>query len=296
MFLISVVLECILCGFMCMIGIMEAVHLFCVFTDVSLKSGERIALCFMSVASILLLILIVRNRKFFREKIKLHKPIPAMLLFILLFILQIKYMWSQPIVQTAGDITLETVHSFLSENGIYTVSPLTGKPYSGAPLRYEILCLPTIYAWLCIWLRSEPELIVGRIVPTVMLCLCYMSYYLLAGTLFDREKDSEKKKWWFLVVIALIFFFCEQAVYMEGYGVLHAGHLGTTIRNSILIPLTLYAACEKKWLIALLCIFTELCIVWTFWGMGLCIVAALGVLSVKVLIYSRGWTNEGGQS
>ncbi len=295
MFLISVVLECILCGFMCMIGLMEAVHLFCLFTDASLKSGERIVVCFMSVIGILLLILIVRNRKLLRENIKLHKPTPAILFFIMLFILQIIYIWRQPIVQTAGDITLETVHSFLSEDGIYKVSPLTGKMYSGAPLRYEILCLPTIYAWLSVWMRLEPEVIVGKIVPTVVLCLCYMSYYLLAGTLFDREKDS-KKKCWFLVVVALIFFLCEQTVYMEGYGVLHAGHLGTTMRNSILIPLALYAVCEKKWWIALLCVLTELCIVWTFWGMGLCIVVVLGVLSVKILIHGRCRINEEGIS
>jgi hypothetical protein len=197
-----------------------------------------------------------------------------------------------PTIQTDGDITLETVNSFLATNGIYKVSPLTGKAYSGAPLRYEILCLPTVYAWMSMLFKVAPEMVVTKIVPTVVLCASYMAYYLLAGVLYDEKQ--KRKKMVFLIVVGISFFLCEQSVYMEGYGLLHAGHLGTTIRNSVLIPLVLYAACEKRVLLAILCVLAEVCIVWTFWGMGLCLVVLAGALLAKGFIYFRGKMNKGG--
>ena len=44
-----------------------------------------------------------------------------------------------------GDMTVETVNTFLRENAVYTVNPLTGTAYSmGMSLRLKILCLPTL--------------------------------------------------------------------------------------------------------------------------------------------------------
>lgn len=41
-----------------------------------------------------------------------------------------------------GDMTVETVNTFLRENAVYTVNPLTGTAYSmGMSLRLKILCL-----------------------------------------------------------------------------------------------------------------------------------------------------------
>jgi hypothetical protein len=59
--------------------------------------------------------------------------------------------------------------------------------------------------------------------------------------------------------------------------------MGTTMRNSILIPLVLYASLEKKWVLALACILAEICIVWTFWGLGVCVVIAFGIFAVSIL-------------
>ena len=132
-----------------------------------------------------------------------------------------------------------------------------------------------------------PDLIVGKIIPAAVVCLSYMTYYLLSGVLFGRENACKEKRWWFLVIVAAVFFLCEQAPCMDGYGILHAGHLGTTIRNNVLIPLTLYAGLERKWLPACFCVLAEACIVWTLWGMGMCMVVLTGVLLSAIILDNK---------
>ena len=90
---------------------------------------------------------------------------------------------------------------------------------------------------------------------------------------------------WFLVMVGVIFLLCESMVYMEGYGVLHGGYLGTTIRNSILVPMCLSAVLERKWVVSVMCILAEACIVWTFWGLGVCALVAAGVFLIDFLYH-----------
>ena len=86
---------------------------------------------------------------------------------------------------------------------------------------------------------------------------------------------------WFLVFVGLLFWLCEGSVYLEGYGVLHAGWLGTTIRSCVLIPLCLYGALKRRWLVSVLCVLAEACIVWTLWGLGMCAVVFAGVVVIE---------------
>lgn len=272
-----------LCGIIVVLGLFECGHLAGVFLGMSISDCGILTLALLAVMALLGLFVLCRNRRKLlngrtvRMGAKSGMVVP---IFCVLVISQMYYILTTDILQTPGDITLETVHSFLTTGEIYSVSPLTGGTITGMPLRYEILCLPTVYTLLCRWFGAEPELMVNRIMPVLVLCMTYMSYCLLGTALFGREVRSRKKIMWFLVFVGMIFWLCEGVVYLEGYGVLHAGWLGTTIRSCVLIPLCLYGALERKWLISVLCILAEACIVWTLWGFGACAVVFAGVVLI----------------
>ena len=99
-----------------------------------------------------------------------------------------------------------------------------------------------------------------------------------------------------MLFVSIIFMLCESAVFSEGYGVLHCGHLGTTMRNSILIPLVLHGALERKWVLAILCVLAEACIVWTFWGLGLCVLVLAGVVCTRIILKSKWFRDKEGVS
>jgi len=272
-----------LCGMIVITGLFACGHLAGIFLGMSVAGCSLMVLVLMAAAGILGLIILCRKWRQIFVGIGLHKgyrPEAARIVFWVLAISQIYYVFTADILVTAGDITLETVNSFLTTGEIYSVAPLTGKAMAAMPLRYKILCLPTVYTLLCRWFGAEPELIVNRVIPTMVLCMTYMSYYLLSTALFGAEEQSRKKRMWFLVMVAMIFWLCEGSVYLEGYGVLHAGWLGTTIRGCVLIPLCLYGALKRKWLVSVLCILAEACIVWTFWGFGVCAVVLAGVVLI----------------
>lgn len=311
--------EAYLSGFVCCIGIFEVGHLVGVFLDKSVTDCGKVVVGLMVVAAVLSMVSVaagwrrrpaasknnvdtsvigvsvsagmitgkmsienVTTGKVFGCKIDKSSLLPAVM-FAAIAVVEIYLICTMSPLQTAGDITLETVNSFLTTDEIYKVSPLTGKPYSGPPLRYEILCLPTIYTLLCRWFEVAPELLVNRIIPVVVMCTSYLAYYQLGRALFGKEKNTFEKRMWFLVIVAAVFVLCEGSVYTEGYGILHGGHLSTTWRNSILIPFTMSAVLEKKWRQAVLCILAEICIAWTLWGLGACLVVAGGVLAVRFM-------------
>ena len=270
-----------LCGIIVVLGLFECGHLAGIFLGMSISDCGILVLGLMAVAAILGLFVLYRNRKKLLNGRTVHMRVKAgmvVLFFCVLAASQIYYILTADIPVTPGDITMETVHSFLSTGEIYSVSPLTGGTMTGIPLRYEILCLPTVYTLLCRWFDAEPELIVNRIIPILVLCMTYMSYYLLGAALLGGDSQGRKKTLWFLVLAGLLFWLNEGAVYIEGYGILHAGWQGTTIRNCVLIPLCLYGALERKWLVSVLCILAEACIVWTLWGFGACAVVWAGVI------------------
>ena len=275
-----------LCGVIGSIGLFECGHLAGVFLGMSVSGCSDIVLSLMAVSCVLYLIMLIRKRRigFVKKDVnKAYRPGWARIIFFLTVVSQIYYISTAEMIVTPGEIMMETVSSFLATDGIYIVSPLTGGAMVEMPLRYKILCLPTVYTLLCRWFGGEQEMIVGRVVPVAVLCMTYVSYFLLATVLFGREEAGREKRMWFLVIVAMIFWLCEGSVYMEGYGILHGGYSGTTIRNSILVPLCLYGALDRKWYIPIICILAEACIVWTFWGFGVCVVVLAGVILIDFL-------------
>lgn len=199
------------------------------------------------------------------------------LAFALLVIYQIVTISSADSVYRVGDMTVETVESFLETDGVYRVNPLTGQSYeAGVPLRIRILCLPTLYGILCRVFGLRAAEMVWSIVPLYVLLLSYLAFWTLARTLFSGEKDKEKRLL-FIVLVAAVFCVGDYLYGMDGFGLLHCGGRGVTIRNGILLPYIVGLMLRHKWKPAVLCILAEACLVWTLYGMGACLLTALGM-------------------
>jgi hypothetical protein len=167
----------------------------------------------------------------------------------------------------------ETVTTFLSSDGIWQVNPMTGQAYElGVPMRIKLLVLPTFYSVLCRLLGMEVPILLCRWIPVFVLAAAYMAYQSLGKVLFSENRRSRRM---FLLLVALIFLFGNHMMVMDGFGLRYGGFLATTIRNTILLPFTLSMALQKKWKAAFLCILAEACIMWTLYGMGMCLAALL---------------------
>lgn len=173
------------------------------------------------------------------------------------------------------DMTVETVGSFLVSDTVYQVNPMTGMPYlEGMPLRWKILCLPTLYGSLCRLTGLRPELVVWTIVPVAVLAGSYTAFAVLGKALFPEDG---KKRACFLMTVAVLLWVGAYGYGMDGFGVLCCGWRGTTIRNAVILPWLLSLCIRKKWLGALLCILAEACIAWTFYGLGACAAVVAGM-------------------
>lgn len=201
-------------------------------------------------------------------------------IFGILVLLQIISIITGERVYLEGDMTVETVNSFLTANGIYRVNPLTGEPYLlGLPLRLKILCIPTQYAVFCRIFHLSAEQVAWNIMPALILILGYLAYGLLAKALFP---ESRVKRAWFMIASALLIAAGDYLYGMDGFGAMHSGFRGVSVRALVLIPYTIGLVLRGKWKPVILCILAEACIVWTLYGMGACFFIAV-VLSLICL-------------
>lgn len=183
------------------------------------------------------------------------------------------------------DMTVETVGSFLVSDAVYQVNPMTGMPYlEGMPLRWKILCLPTLYGSLCRLTGLRPELVVWRIVPVAVLLGCYMAFHLLGRALFPEDG---RKRACFLLAVAVLLWAGAYSYGMDGFDVLCCGWQGTTIRNGVMLPWEFSLCIRKKWPGVLLCILAEACIAWTLYGLGTCVAVAAGMVLAQLCLGKR---------
>lgn len=284
--------EAFLTGICMEIGLTEAAHLTAVFFGFSLKTVIAVWLCMTSASCLIALIILLAARRSTRLKKRGHgssmdkavsrdmgkTPLTAMqqlllIAFVLSVLLQVVIIWNRIKTDWTGDITLETVQSFLTEGEVYGVNPLTGRHYElGLPARLKILSLPTLYAALCQLSGMAPSVVVCSVVPVVVLLAAYSAYYLLGKLLFYGERT---RMYLFLLVVNIIFWFGDYMEEMDGFQLMRGGYRGTALRAGILIPLTIYSCLRKSWWQAVLCILTEACIVWTLYGMGACLLITL---------------------
>ena len=207
--------------------------------------------------------------------------------FALMLISQLLFIWLGEGSWREKDMTVETVGSFLVSDGIYRVNPMTGMPYmDGMPLRLKILCLPTLYASVCKLTGLHPDLLVRMIVPTLTLFSCYGAFASLAGCLFsDTEEGSSKSRQaCFLVIVSLLLWAGAYRYGMDGFNILCCGWRGVTIRNGVILPWMFSLCLRKKWISVFLCILAEACIVWTLYGCGVCLLAAVGMAGAQISV------------
>lgn len=187
----------------------------------------------------------------------------------------------------AGDMTMETVQSFLTTDAIYSVNPLTGAVYTQAlPLRLRILSLPTLYAAICRLTGLSVSTVVLKLVPAVVLLLSYVVYGLLAQILCSAEDApmrSRRKRILFLIAVALLYSCGTYLVGMDGYGALYGAFRGTSIRAMILLPYCFACLLRRRPFGVALCIVAEACIVYTYYGAGYCLLVTVGYVVAVTL-------------
>ncbi|MCM1189479.1 MAG: DUF6077 domain-containing protein [bacterium] len=195
--------------------------------------------------------------------------------FLTVVMTQLFYLFSGRSVYRQGDMTLETVGSFLECDGIYRTNPMTGNAYeAGLPRRIEILCLPTLYAMICRIFSARPETVIRQIIPPAALICCYAAYFCVGRSLFPKDR---RRRLCFLAVTALLIWVGSYRYGMDGFGILYCGWRGTVWRNAVLIPYTFSLCLRRKYGHAFLCVLAEACIVWTLYGMGACLTVIAGM-------------------
>lgn len=279
--------DTLLSGWITVIGIAEVTHMSAVILHFSLTRCTILFSClisFVTLVSVMICLFsrFIKGRK--PEKKIFEKPSLLFIFSVVILLSQIFYILISGNVYLSRDMTLETVVSFLYTDGIYQVNPLTGAVYEGGlPLRLEILCLPTFYSILCRLFSMEPRTVVWLVMPCVMLICCYSAFRCLGRCLFS---DSTKKQDCFLASVAILLWVGSYALGIDGFGVLYSGWRGVVIRNAVLIPYLISLCLRKKWKLAVLCIVAEACLVWTFYGAGVCLLTAIG-LSACGFIWRR---------
>ncbi len=200
-----------------------------------------------------------------------------LLVFVLLVVLQIGAQIVRGYCDRTGDMTLELVQSFLDTGQLYEQNPLTGQAYEiGVPLRIRILCLPGFYAILCNIFKLPAEQVVWAVMPLFHMLCGYGAFYLVADKLFSEKQQRNC----FLVLVALLLGMGTYGYGMDGLGMLYQGFRGETLRAVVLLPLTVYSILERRWLLWLLCLILEACLVWTLYGMGACLWLGVGLYLV----------------
>ena len=266
----------ILAGILIMIGLAEGAHLFIMVRGQSVFAFTKyFSLLLAATAGLSIAILAIC---IFRNKHQCHFPkleknewILASL-FLALVAAQVVLLCVRTTVYLGYDETLETVTTLLKSERLYEVNPLTGKPYAaGMPSRLKILCLPTIYASLSQITKASPELVTWHLIPVLTLLCSYLAYASLAKALFEEKTH----RLLFLAVVALLVFVGDAGYGLEGFGLLHAGFQGTTIRSAVLLPWTFGLRIRGKWKLLPLVILAEACIVWTLYGLGMSLLLVL---------------------
>lgn len=169
----------------------------------------------------------------------------------------------------------------LISDGIYTVNPMTGFPFEeGMPLRLRILCLPTLYAAVCRFTGIPVQTLVYSIVPMLVLLLSYLVYSRFAVYFFPED---EKKQLLFLLFVVLVYQFGSCGMVTDGFFLFFRGYQGAAFRVCVILPYALLCSLKGEWKSVLLCALAEVCVVWTFYGLGYTIVTAAVVCVVKAL-------------
>lgn len=276
-----------------LIGLAEMAHLAAVFLKWPFSRCALFFGCLAGAAGVLgfgLLFFVLRKRCAGTGRALVRPALPEALLyafFAALALSQLIFLCAGNTMYRGGDMTAETVGSFLAADSVYRVNPLTGAPYTGGiPLRLKILCLPSLYASLCRWTGLRPAALVQTAVPVAVWFGSYVSFYVLACSFFPDDAArprQRRRRACFMAVVALLLWAGSYREGMDGFGILFAAWRGAVIRNVVLMPWLVSLCLRRKWLCAMLCIMAEACITWTWYGCGACAAVAFGMAASRML-------------
>lgn len=284
--------DSMLTGYMVLVGLAETAHLAAVFLRRSFSDCVMLFLLLLAMFAVLSLGILLLERKppGSQRKNGQEKQIFPVVLFAILILGQVILIAMGNHIYLSGDMTLETVKSFLATDSIYQVNPLTGKAYHmGMPSRLKILCLPTLYGALSRLYGMDPQTLIWIFVPIITLLMHYLAYYSVARALFGEDA---KKRLGFMIIVALLVWMGDYLFGMEGFGLLHAGYRGVTIRGAVLVPYTIGLMLRGKKLVAFLCMAAEACMVWTLYGMGYCVLAAVVMGGIHLFLKRKESTRK----
>lgn len=280
-------------GCLIIIGLTEVAHLAGCLLGWSFLAVTELLLAEIAVAVLVLILSgLIAHKKAMAVSVLAGKTTPekekavqrqqiltvVLALFILLQVLMI---FTGERVWTGGDMTLETVNTFLKENGIYTVDPLTGEPYTqGMSFRLKLLCLPTLYGTISRWSGMAPETVVYRLIPCLTLCMGYLAYGRLGAVLFEHNREKCNI---FLIIVGILFCAGTYMPGVDGFDIFYGGFRGVTIRAAVLLPYLFSCLLERKYLGAVLCILAEACMVWTLYGAGVCLLVTVAWVALRWL-------------
>lgn len=285
----------VLTGGMICIGLAEAAHLTAVVLGWSFSRCIKVFWIGIVVCCAAALVLLLAGKKTvafgkrhdgvrkadLSGKIFAARNLPW-ILFAAIALIQVIYVASMQSVSVAGDMTLESVNSFVNSDMVYEINPLTGKVYTqGMPLRLKILCLPTLYAILSQSFGIAPEQLVYGLVPMIVLLGSFFTYGILAKYFFPEDLG---KRGVFMLLVAVLFAAGDYMPGVDGFGLLHSGFRGVTIRAAVLLPYTFGLLLRRKYRLLVLCILAEACMVWTFYGIGACAFVTAGMLTLRFVM------------
>lgn len=277
--------DALLTGELILTGLAVTAHLAAVFTGQSFSRCRILFLGILGAALLLaaglwLLYLIKRKSKeepLAANEIKNPDREDRILtgIFLMLALAQLVYLLWNAGVYTQGDMTVETVGSFLRTDSVYGVNPMTGQAYTaGIPSRLKILCLPTLYGIFCSLSGLAPDIVVTAAVPVWIFVSSYAAFFCVGKSLFP---ESRKKRSCFMITIVILMWAGGLLYGMDGFNLLYCGYRGVTIRNLVLLPYLISLCLRRRWKPGALCVLAEACIVWTFYGLGACVLTAAGL-------------------
>lgn len=267
-------------GCLIIIGLTEVAHLAGCLLGWSFLAVTELLLAEIAVAVLVLILSgLIAHKKAIAVSAIAGKTVAAALGFLIL--LQVLWILTGERVWMNGDMTLETINTFLKENSIYTVDPLTGEPYTqGMSFRLKLLCLPTLYGTISRWSGMAPETVVYRLIPCLTLCMGYLAYGRLGAVLFDHNREKCNI---FLIIVGILFCAGTYMPGVDGFDIFYGGFRGVTIRAAVLLPYLFSCLFERKYLGAVLCILAEACMVWTLYGAGVCLLVTVAWVALRWL-------------
>lgn len=284
--------ENIIEGSMVAVGAAEAAHLYALFFHRPFSACMYLMLLFLACAlAAWLLYCRCRRKKEVHPKgevsfFRLLRLYPLLYLLIgVLILLQIIWNDWMHIPYLKNNITGEIVQTMLTTDTLYEINPMTGQLFEeGMPLRLQILCLPTLFATVCRLTGLPVTAVVYRIFPMICLILSYLVYVRFAVYFFPSEG---KKQAMFLLFVTLVYQFGCYGTSMDSFLLFFCGSQGAAFRACVILPYALLSCLKNRWKSVILCALAEICVVWTFYGLGY--VAAMTAILLAVRLGRTLW-------